>query len=187
MLNVGNRNDGSGPRNLASESPADPAWGSLRMKGTDLLDNAAIAELLAREGEQANGQVRQAFRRAARKAFLWEQETYDLLAAGKPLTELEGIGPFLADRIREWVEKTPPRISPPEIREQFLTLTCARRVLAEHPEAVRALNGDLHTQHLLERRYRYPGRNGNRGQRPRLSILSDHRSHQSLKDRPGSE
>ena len=31
------------------------------MKGTDLLDNAAIAELLAREGEQANGQVRQAF------------------------------------------------------------------------------------------------------------------------------
>jgi PHP domain len=115
------------------------------MKGTDLLDNAAIAELLAREGEQASGHVRQAFHRAARKAFLWEQETYDLLAAGKPLTELEGIGPFLANRIREWVEKTPPRISPPEIREEFLTLTRARRVLAEHPEVVRALNGDLHT------------------------------------------
>jgi histidinol phosphatase-like PHP family hydrolase len=115
------------------------------MKGTDLLDNAAIAELLAREGEQASGHVRQAFHRAARKAFLWEQETYDLLAAGKPLTELEGIGPFLADRIREWVEKSPPRISPPEIREEFLTLTRARRVLAEHPEVVRALNGDLHT------------------------------------------
>ena len=40
------------------------------MKGTDLLDNAAVAELLAREAEQASGPVRQAFRRAARKAFL---------------------------------------------------------------------------------------------------------------------
>jgi hypothetical protein len=115
------------------------------MKGTDLLDNAAIAELLAREAEQASGQVRQAFRRAARKAFLWEHETYDLLAAGKPLTELEGIGPFLARRIGEWFEKSPPHLSPPEIREEFLTLTRARRALTEHPKIVRALKGDLHT------------------------------------------
>jgi hypothetical protein len=78
------------------------------MKGTDLLDNAAIAELLAREAEQASGQLRQAFRRAAWKAFLWERETYDLLAAGKPLTELEGIGPFLGRRIQEWFETPLP-------------------------------------------------------------------------------
>jgi histidinol phosphatase-like PHP family hydrolase len=115
------------------------------MKGPDLVDNAAIAELLAREAEQASGPVRQAFRRAARKAFLWEHETYDLLAAGKPLTELEGIGPFLARQIQEWFEKPPPGISPPEIRQEFLTLTRARRVLAGHPEIVRALKGDLHT------------------------------------------
>jgi hypothetical protein len=101
------------------------------MKGTDLLDDAAIAELLAHEAEQASGQ---AFRGAARKAFLWEHETCDLLAAGKPLTELEGIDPFLARRIGEWFEKSPPRMSPPEIREEFLTLTRARRVLAEHPK-----------------------------------------------------
>jgi hypothetical protein len=80
------------------------------MKGTDLLDNAAIAELLAREAEQASGQVRQAFRRAARKAFLWGHETYDLLAAGKPLTELEGICPFLARRIQEWSENPLPML-----------------------------------------------------------------------------
>jgi PHP domain-containing protein len=115
------------------------------MKGTDLLDNAAIAELLAHEAEQASGQVRQAFRRAARKAFLREHETYDLLAAGKPLTELEGIGPFLACRIQEWFEKTPPHVSPPEIRVEFLTLTRARRILADHPNIARALQGDLHT------------------------------------------
>ena len=115
------------------------------MKGTDLLDNAAVAELLAREAEQASGPVRQAFRRAARKAFLWEHETYDLLAAGKSLTELEGIGPILARQIQEWFEKPPPGISPPEIRQEFLTLTRARRTLAGHPEVVRALKGNLHT------------------------------------------
>jgi histidinol phosphatase-like PHP family hydrolase len=114
------------------------------MKGTDLLDNAEIAELLAREAEQASGQLRQAFRRAARKAFLWEHETYDLLAAGKSLTELEGIGPFLARRIQEWFEKKPPLLSPPAIREEYLTLTRARRVLADHPNIARALQGELH-------------------------------------------
>jgi histidinol phosphatase-like PHP family hydrolase len=114
------------------------------MKETDLLDNAAIAELLAREAEHASGQVRQAFRRAARKAFLWEHETYDLLAAGKPLTELEGIGPFLAHRIQEWFENPPPHASVPEIREEFLTLTRARRILADHPKIAQALQGDLH-------------------------------------------
>ncbi|HEX6566855.1 MAG TPA: PHP domain-containing protein [Chthoniobacterales bacterium] len=114
------------------------------MKGTSLLDNAAIAELLAREAEQASGSMRQAFRRAARKAFLWEQEAYDLLAAGKSLTELEGIGPFLAHRIREWFEKTPPLFSPPEIRAGFLTLTRARQVLSENPSFGEALQGDLH-------------------------------------------
>ena len=35
------------------------------MKGTDVLDNAAIAELSAHEAEQVSGQLRQAFRRAA--------------------------------------------------------------------------------------------------------------------------
>jgi hypothetical protein len=47
---------------------------------------------------------------------------------------MEGIDPFLARRIGEWFEKSPPRISPPEIREEFLTLTRARRALAEHPK-----------------------------------------------------
>jgi len=40
------------------------------MTGTDLLDNAAIAKLLAREAEQSSHQLYQAFRRAARKSFL---------------------------------------------------------------------------------------------------------------------
>jgi choline dehydrogenase-like flavoprotein len=75
------------------------------------LENGAIAELLAREAEQASGHLRQAFRRAARKAFLWEDEVHNLVAAKTPLTELDGIGPFLADRLMEWFEKPPP-VSP---------------------------------------------------------------------------
>jgi histidinol phosphatase-like PHP family hydrolase len=114
------------------------------MNGNDLLDNAAIAELLAREGEKASGQISQAFRRAARRAFLWEHEACDLLAPEKSLTELEGIGPFLARRILEWFEKPPCLMSPPEIRDQFLTLTRARRVLLDHPTFSEKLQGDLH-------------------------------------------
>jgi hypothetical protein len=124
------RNDGPGVRTLTAEfGPLIRRERSRErqrsMKGTDLVDNAAIAELLAHKAEQASSQVRQAFRCAARKAFLWEHEPYDLLAAGKPLTELEGIGPFLARRIQEWFEKPPPFVSPPEIREEFLTLARA--------------------------------------------------------------
>ncbi|HTD13660.1 MAG TPA: PHP domain-containing protein [Chthoniobacterales bacterium] len=114
------------------------------MRTTELLDNAAVAELLAREAEQSSGQIRQAFRRAARKAFLWEREAYDLLTAGNSLTELKGIGPFLARRIREWFEKPPSLVSPPKIRGEFLTLARARRVLLDHPSFAESLRGDLH-------------------------------------------
>jgi hypothetical protein len=71
-----------------------PARKAATSKQTDLLDNAAIAELLAREAEQASGQLRQAFRRAARKAFLWDHEAYDLLAAGKASPNWKESVPF---------------------------------------------------------------------------------------------
>jgi len=109
-----------------------------------LLDNAAIAELLSREAEQASEPLRRAFLRAARKAFLWDHEAYDLLAAGKSLTELEGIGPFLDRKIREWFESHPTHLCAPEIRDEFLTLTRARRLLFDHPNFPKTLQGDLH-------------------------------------------
>jgi hypothetical protein len=122
-----------------------PARKAATSKEADLLDNAAIAELLAREADQATGQLRHAFRRAARKAFLWDREAYDLLAAGTSLTELEGIGPFLDRQIREWFEKPPPLISAPEVRDEFLTLTHARRVIFDGPNLSKTLQGDLHS------------------------------------------
>lgn len=112
------------------------------------LENGAIAELLAREAEQATGHLRQAFRRAARKAFLWEEEVHNLVAAKTPLTELDGIGPFLADRLMEWFEKPPPPVSPPPLRAEFMTLARARRVLAKHGDWRASLQGELHTHTL---------------------------------------
>ena len=63
------------------------------------LDNAAIAELCAREAEQASSHLQQAFRRAARKAFLWPNEACDLVLGKRSLTELDGIGPIQSESV----------------------------------------------------------------------------------------
>ena len=108
------------------------------------LDNAAIAELFAREAEQASGHLQQALLRAARKAFLWPDEACDLVLAKRSLTELEGIGPSLGHRIHEWIDEPAALVSPPQIRREFLTLAQARRVLASQPKWYAMLRGDLH-------------------------------------------
>jgi putative hydrolase len=134
------------------------------------LENAAIAELFAREAEQASGHLQQALRRAARKALLWPDEAYDLVLAKRSLTELDGIGPSLGRRIHEWIDEPPAIVSPPQIRREFLTLAQARRILASHPRWYAMLRGDLHmhtvwsdgsatvaemAQAAKERRYRF--------------------------------
>jgi histidinol phosphatase-like PHP family hydrolase len=108
-----------------------------------LLDNAAIAELLIREAERASGYREQAFRRAARAAFMWPEEAALMAAEGKPLTSLEGIGPSLARRLHAWFESPPLKIDPPPIRREFLTRAQARRILEKKPEWNRLLHGDL--------------------------------------------
>jgi hypothetical protein len=62
------------------------------------LDNGRIASLLAREGASARGHLALALKRASRSALLWPDEAADLIAAGRPLTELQGIGPNLVYR-----------------------------------------------------------------------------------------
>jgi histidinol phosphatase-like PHP family hydrolase len=107
------------------------------------ITNAHIAELLARAAEEAEGQLRMAFKRAARLAFLWPEEVGDLLAANRSLTELAGLGPYLERKIREWLDKPPGRIVPPPERRQFLTLTTARTILAKNPAWAKSYRGDL--------------------------------------------
>jgi DNA polymerase/3'-5' exonuclease PolX len=92
-----------------------------------VLDNAAIAELLVREAETAEGHRERAFRRAARAAFMWPEEATEIAAAGRPLTELAGIGPSLNKRLAAWIESPPANTTSPAIRSEFMTRAQARR------------------------------------------------------------
>src|ERR1051325_9451349 len=58
--------------------------------------NADLAELFANEAESASSHLQRAFRRAARRAFLWPVEAAELLVQGRSLTELAGLRPYLA-------------------------------------------------------------------------------------------
>src|SRR5438067_12330731 len=70
------------------------------------ISNAQIAELLAREAGKSEGILARAYKKAARSAFLWPEHACDLLSNGRSLTELKGIGPFMAKRLRDWLGQT---------------------------------------------------------------------------------
>jgi histidinol phosphatase-like PHP family hydrolase len=109
-----------------------------------VLSNTDIAELLAQQAEREAGTLSRAFRRAARSAFLWPENAVDLVAQNRPLTELRGIGPFIEKQIRHWIDK-PPRFGKrtPAIRQDFISLAEARRLLAIKPAWSKRLRGDL--------------------------------------------
>jgi histidinol phosphatase-like PHP family hydrolase len=112
-------------------------------RNSNLLDNAAIAELLIREAETASEHGRLAFKRAARAAFRWPEEAAHLAAEERSLTELERIGPWVARRLHDWLKSPPAALNPPPIRCEFLTLAQARRTLANNPDWNHMLKGDL--------------------------------------------
>lgn len=108
------------------------------------LSNADLAELLAQKAETSSGILVRAFRRAARSAFLWPERATDLVHAGRPLTDLHGVGPFIEKQLRLWIKK-PPREEkrPPAIRRDFLTRADALAILAANPDWSKRLKGDL--------------------------------------------
>jgi histidinol phosphatase-like PHP family hydrolase len=105
--------------------------------------NSDIAELLAREAAETEGIRQRAFKRAARNAFLWPEQARDLLAEGRSLLELKGIGPFISQKLRAWLEQPRRRIAAPPLRRDFLTLADARQILAANPAWGELLRGDL--------------------------------------------
>ena len=114
-----------------------------RKISNQLLSNSNIAELLAREAETARAPLNKAFRRAARRSFLWPEEAVHVLQSGRSLTELSGIGPYLEKVIGNWIEVTPEIPLPAEIRKDFFTLSRAREILAKKTAWLRSLKGDL--------------------------------------------
>jgi histidinol phosphatase-like PHP family hydrolase len=120
--------------------------GSRKKRGHDVsmaLDNGRIASLLAREGANARGHLALALKRASRNALLWADEAVDLMATGRSLTELQGIGPNLAKLIIGWM-KSPPSEPTNPLSLEFLTMSRAKRILVENPRWGDKLNGDLH-------------------------------------------
>lgn len=106
--------------------------------------NAYFAELLARQSERENGVLARAFRRAARSAFLWPENVSDLVAQKRELTELHGIGPFIAKQLHRWIDKPPVNnLRPPAIRQDFMAVANARVLLAKSPDWAQRLRGDL--------------------------------------------
>ena len=109
-----------------------------------MLSNTDIAELLAQQAERESGILSRALRRAARSAFLWPKEISDLTAQNRALTELRGVGPFIERQIRKWIEKPPLREKiVPAVRQDFISLAEARRILARRPAWRKELRGDL--------------------------------------------
>jgi histidinol phosphatase-like PHP family hydrolase len=111
---------------------------------TDLpLLNRDIAELLARRMEETEGPRQRAYRRSSAAAFMWPEEAADLVAQGRPLTELNYVGDRLAARIEGWINDPPEPVEPPPSRRGFLTLTQVTRALEGAPFGPSDLRGDL--------------------------------------------
>jgi histidinol phosphatase-like PHP family hydrolase len=109
-----------------------------------MLSNTDIAELLAQQAKGETGILSRAYRRAARNAFLWPEEVSHLVAQNRPLTELRCIGPFIEKQIRNWFDGALRRAkSVPALRQDFISMAEARRLLARRPSWPEKLRGDL--------------------------------------------
>jgi histidinol phosphatase-like PHP family hydrolase len=129
------------PEALPVFKAAEPA---IRKRISDVLSNIDIAELLAQQAERETGIPSRAFRRAARSAFLWPAEVADLVTQNRSLTELRSVGPFIEKQIRNWIEKPPrPAKTIPAVRQDFMSIAEARRLLAARPAWRKKLRGDL--------------------------------------------
>jgi DNA polymerase (family 10) len=74
---------------------------------------------------------------------MWPEEAVTVHRAGRSLTELRAVGPWLAHLIEEWLEVEPDVPEPPEERRGFITVATARETLARHRDWRSALRADL--------------------------------------------
>jgi histidinol phosphatase-like PHP family hydrolase len=70
------------------------------------------------------------------------------LDENRALTELQGIGPYLAKLIADWFRELPPVPPAPILRSGFLTFVEAQTILAENPAWVAGIKGDLQMHSL---------------------------------------
>ncbi len=79
--------------------------------------------------------------------FEWTEEATDLAGAGRPLTDLQAVGPWVAQIIEEWLEAVDvrPEDVPPidPLRRGFLSRAEIDAAAAARPDLRAALRGDL--------------------------------------------
>src|SRR5215218_2179769 len=96
--------------------------------------NARLAELLAGLAAEESGVRQKALKRAARGAFLWLEEAEEIVRRGGKLTELHGVGPFVAGHLEKAIQGgLPASLESDSLRHDFLTLAEARAILARDP------------------------------------------------------
>ncbi|HYG71932.1 MAG TPA: hypothetical protein VEC15_06545 [Actinomycetota bacterium] len=112
-----------------------------------MLTNAELGELLWSAGREETDHRRRALERASRASRFWVEEAADLPEAGRSLTELRSVGPWVAARIQAWLEDPPPIPEPDETRRGFLTSAEVRRALDADPawEATPCADLQMHT------------------------------------------
>jgi histidinol phosphatase-like PHP family hydrolase len=113
----------------------------------DVLTNGDLGELLWGAGREETGHRRRALETASRASRFWPVEAADVAAAGRSLTELRSVGPWVAARIEGWLEDPPTPLEPDETRRGFLTYAEVRRVLDADPawEATPCADLQMHT------------------------------------------
>ena len=113
--------------------------------GKPILTNSQIAELLALESEMMveSPTKTKALRRASAAALMWPDEAADLLRQNRSLTELNGVGPYISEVIRRWIDQPPEEQTNSEFRKNFLTLSEARAILGKNPKWKKSYKGDL--------------------------------------------
>jgi histidinol phosphatase-like PHP family hydrolase len=108
--------------------------------------NGDLGELLRRAAREETDHRRRALERASRASMFWPEEAAEVAGAGRPLTELRAVGPWVAARIEAWLED-PPATEPDETRRGFLTYAEVRRTLDADPswEATPCADLQMHT------------------------------------------
>jgi putative hydrolase len=106
-------------------------------------DNAGIGELLLRAGADEASHRKRALERASRASRFWAEEAADVASAGRSLTELRGVGPWIAAQIHGWLDAPPSVPEPDETRRGYLTYAQVRRVLDGEPAWESTPHADL--------------------------------------------
>jgi len=99
-----------------------------------MVSNADLGELLWRAARDETDHRRRALERASRASRFWPSEASDVVSAGRPLTELRAVGPWVSSMLEGWLDDPPAVPEPDETRRGFLTFAEVRTTLDAEPE-----------------------------------------------------